>query len=62
MMNENLKQLRIEKGLTQLETAQKIGIAETSYQRIEYGLRRGSYTTLKKLAQLFNTTVDKLLA
>ena len=39
--------------LTQAETAKKIGILPTSYQNIEYGIRKGSIEVWDALEDLF---------
>ena len=56
-----LKELRESKGLTQKEVAEIIGYSEISYARYEKGEREPDITTLCKLAEYFNVTVDYLI-
>ena len=53
-----LKELRESKGLTQKEVAEIIGYSEISYARYENGKREPDISTLCKLAEYFNVTVD----
>ncbi len=39
-------------GLTQVEVAEKVGISEVSYQRIEYGTQRPSLDTAIRIADV----------
>ena len=55
-----LKERREALGLTQRQVAEKIGIAETVYQRYEYGKREPCVSTALKIALALNTTVEKL--
>lgn len=56
-----LKELREAKGLTQKEVAEIIGYSEISYARYEKGEREPDISTLCKLAEYFNVTVDYLI-
>ena len=56
-----LKELRESKGLTQKEVAEIIGYSEVSYARYENGKREPDISTLCKLANYFNVTVDYLI-
>lgn len=56
-----LKELCESKGLTQKEVAEIIGYSETSYARYENGKREPDISTLCKLAEYFNVTVDYLI-
>ena len=57
----NLKFLRKEKGVSQQSVADFLGISRAQYTNIENGKRETNFTTLKKLAQFFNTTTDHIL-
>lgn len=61
LFKDILKQLRIEKGLTQKEVAQHFGIAQSNYQQWESGKRSPSGETLEKLADFFKVSTDFLL-
>ena len=56
-----LKELRIAKGMTQNELAKVIGYSSLSYARYEKGEREPDISTLCKLADYFNVSVDYLL-
>ncbi len=56
-----VKQLRKEKGLTQLELAQEVGLSKGTVAMWEVNKREASFSTLFKLASFFNTTIDYLL-
>ena len=57
----NLRQIRIEKGLSQIEVANYLDIGQTTYSGYETGYRRPTPEMLCKLANLYNVTVDELL-
>lgn len=59
-INTILKNKRIEKGLTQKELAEKVGISERNYQDIEYSKRRPNVNTAILIAQTLDTTVEEL--
>ena len=54
MLNERLREIRRDKGKTQQEVADMIGISITSYNLIEQGRKIGRIETWKKLQLLFN--------
>ena len=60
-MNKKIKQLRIEKGFTQKQVADAIGIVPTAITNYESGIREPSLDTLKKLCILFGVSADYLL-
>lgn len=53
-MRENLRRARKEKGMTQKQVAEYLGIIEQHYQRIEYGTTVGKVELWDKLEDLFN--------
>ena len=53
-MRKNLKEARQKAGMTQKEVAEKLGITEAHYQKIEYGEITGKVTMWDKLEDLFN--------
>lgn len=59
-MRKNLKEARQKAGMTQKEIAEKLGITERAYQKIEYGTRIGKIETWDKLEDLFNIHQRKL--
>lgn len=56
----NLKKIREEKGLTQVEVAIQANITERSYQRYEVGERVPNAYTAQLIAQTLQTTVEEL--
>ena len=60
-MNEKLKLLRKEMGISQKVVANAIGITLSAYSNYEQGLREPSNEILVKLCKYFNVTADYLL-
>ena len=57
----NLKQIRLKKGLTQLQVQMKTGIDQSDYSKMERGIRYPTVEQLIILSELFGTSVDYLL-
>jgi transcriptional regulator with XRE-family HTH domain len=57
----NIKEIREEKGLKQIEVADYIGVDKSAYSKIEKGSRSLAIEELQKMAQLFNLTTDQIL-
>lgn len=55
-----LKKLRLKKGLTQIELAEKAGITVRCYQQYENGERQPRAGTAIQLAKLLHSSVEKL--
>jgi DNA-binding XRE family transcriptional regulator len=53
-MRKNLKKCREDKGMTQRQMAEYLGISERGYKFIEYGDRVGNVELWDKLEDLFN--------
>lgn len=61
-MQNRLKELRIEKGLTQEELGNQLGLANNTISRYETGSNEPpKFETWQKLADFFNVPVDYLL-
>ena len=60
MLKDNRKKARLDAGLTQIEVAEKLGVAQAQYARWENGGRNPKDETVKKLAEIFGVTFDKL--
>lgn len=60
-LGEKLKQLRIDKGVTQKKIAEHIGVQCVSLQRFEYGTVKPSLDTLIALADFYGVSVDYLV-
>ncbi|MBS4931767.1 MAG: helix-turn-helix transcriptional regulator [Clostridiales bacterium] len=58
---ERLKQLRIDKGITQKQIAEILGITVSGYQYYEHGKREISIKALTTLADYFDVSTDYLL-
>ena len=59
-VKDNIKKARLDAGLTQIEVAEKLGVAQAQYARWENGGRNPQDETVKKLAEIFGVTFDKL--
>ncbi len=58
---ENLKLAREQKGLSQKDVAEKVGIAKSTYSLYESGNREPNVQTIKKLANVLDVSADELL-
>ncbi len=59
---EKLRQLRAKSGLKQKDIAKKIGVDIPMYSRFEHGERRPKRETVVKLAKIYGTDVEQLVA
>ena len=60
MLKDNLKKARLDAGLTQLEVAEKLGVAQAQYARWENGGRNPKDETVEKLVDIFGTSFEIL--
>lgn len=60
-LSDNIKAIREEKNLKQIEVATHIGVDKSAYSKIEKGLRSLTVEELLKLAVIFNMTTDQIL-
>lgn len=58
---DNLKELRLEKGLGQVELAKEIGVSKGVISLWENGLREPNMYSLIILAKFFKITIDELV-
>lgn len=58
---ENLKDARINAGLSQKEVADQLGVAKSSYSLYESGKREPDVDKIKKLTQILGVSSDTLL-
>ncbi len=58
---DNIKAIREEKNLKQIEVATHIGVDKSAYSKIEKGSRALTVEELQKMAQLFNMTTDQII-
>ena len=56
-----LKEIRKQRGVTQLKLAMDLNISQNTISRYETGEREADYTTLIRLADYFNVSLDYLL-
>ena len=61
IFGDNIKRLRKNKGLKQQEIAELLGIKRNTYSDWENGKTEPKLENVIKIAQIFNTTTDKLL-
>ena len=59
--NENLRRVREQKGLSQKDVAEKIGVAKSTYSLYESGNREPNVQTIKKIADVLEVSADELL-
>lgn len=59
-MLDKLRAMRKKTNLTQAEMASKLGISKQFYSQLERGERRLSYEMALAIANIFNTTPDKI--
>lgn len=59
--NENLKNARERKGISQKDVAEKIGVAKSTYSLYESGNREPNVQTIKKIADVLSVSADDLL-
>lgn len=59
--SERLKETRIQRGLKQLQIAQMMGIAESTYCGYETGKRQPDVIKIKQLAKILDVSGDYLL-
>ncbi|AMQ06781.1 helix-turn-helix domain-containing protein [Sporosarcina psychrophila] len=58
MIHENLKKIRLAKGMTQLHLAKKLGISNMAYSRMESGKTKIDAEILKVLSKELNVRVE----
>ena len=59
-MESKIQQMRIQRGMTQLDLARMVGISESAYQLYEYGRREPKARTASRIAKALGTTVETL--
>ncbi|OAA90911.1 helix-turn-helix domain-containing protein [Clostridium ljungdahlii] len=60
-ISHNLKKLRSEKGLTQIELSKNLNINRATYAHYETGRREPDIETLKLFSDYFNVSVNYLM-
>lgn len=60
--NEKLQQLRVKSGLTQEQLAEKVYVSRVAVAKWESGRGYPNLDSLKKMAKVFNVSIDDLLS
>ena len=60
MKYERIRNLRIDRGLTQKQVAERVGITASALCNYEQGTRVPTMQTLRKLAEGYGTSLDYL--
>jgi transcriptional regulator with XRE-family HTH domain len=58
---DNIKTIREQKNLKQINVATHIGVVKSAYSKIEKGLQSLAVEELQKMAQLFDMTTDQII-
>ena len=58
---ERLKEIRVEKGMTQGEVATALNITRSAYTNYELGIREPSYEMLRQLCTVLEVSADYLI-
>lgn len=59
--SEILKQIRIKKGFSQKEIAERLGVSQPSYAQYENGKRKPKIETLKRIASALNVSLEEFM-
>ena len=60
-VSHKLKQIRMERHLSQTQVATRLGITRSAYANYEQGIREPDIQMLKKLCAVFEISADDLL-
>ena len=58
--NRNLSELRVMRGLSQKDMAEKIGVARSTYTLYEKGAREPNISKIIKIAEVLQVSTDEL--
>ena len=61
LFKERLKELRVERKLSQADLAKELNISQRSISSWETGFRQPDFETLERIAKFFDVTADYLL-
>jgi len=61
-MNEHIKRIRKQKGLSQIELSDRIGVSQQVITNYERGIREPNIETLLKIAGALDVTVEAIIA
>lgn len=60
IFSERLRELRKNKKISQIALAKEVGVSSRVYQDYEYGKREAQMTTLIRMADFFDVSLDYL--
>ncbi len=60
-MNERLKELRTERGLTLKQTSQALQLTLSAYANYEHGIREPSVEIIRRICRFFEVSADYLI-
>lgn len=60
IFQERLRLLRNERGISQKQVAESLGITEVGYQNYEVGRRKPTFNVLPSIADFFGVSLDYL--
>jgi len=60
-LGENMKRIRLEKGMSQSDICQKLGVDRSYISNVESGNKNPTLSTITKLAKALCVSVDELL-
>lgn len=60
MLSKNLRRIRLEKGITQVEMCRKIGVTQQTFSSYETGRKMPRVVILVKIAEVLGVSVDEL--
>lgn len=60
-LGENLKRIRTEKGITQIEVARRLNVDRSFVSNIENGKNNPTLSTITSLAKVLNVSTSELL-
>ena len=61
LFHNNLRKIRVQKGMSQKDVARKIGVAKSTYSLYESGNREPNLVTIKRIVSALNISADELL-
>ena len=61
LFKERLKELRVERKLSQTDLAKELNVSQRSISSWETGFRQPDFETLERIAKFFDVTADYLL-
>lgn len=61
MKYENIRSIRIDKGYTQIQIAERLGISQNTYSQYEIGILNYPVDAVVKLADFYGVSTDYLL-